>query len=164
MTCSAESPSRHSASESLPRRSSPGPVQNAGENHCRTKSSIDSALPAFESSPAVFTTTRAADRAAIGFGADQLYLQPRIVAGNVIAQQRRRLVQIDHQNVEIAVIIEISESAAPAVVRFQDRGSGLIRELLESSLAQVAKQHSGISSQETRDAFSRFPEKCVLPP
>src|SRR6476646_373373 len=54
------------------------------------------------------------NRAAVRTYARQLHLQPMVVTAHVIAQQRRRLIVIHDDDVHVAVVIEVAESAAPA--------------------------------------------------
>ncbi len=58
-----------------------------------------------------------ADGAAVGFDARQLDLEPVVAAGHVVAQERRRLILIDDQDVDVAIVIEIAEGTAAAGVR-----------------------------------------------
>ena len=65
-----------------------------------------------------------ADGAAIGFHSDQLDLEPVILAGDIVAQQRWRLIQIHDQDIHVAIVIEIAESASAAAMARGDARSG----------------------------------------
>ena len=49
------------------------------------------------------------DRASVGFHALQFYLNPMLIGVNVISQQRRLLVHIGDQHVNVAVVVEVAE-------------------------------------------------------
>jgi hypothetical protein len=53
------------------------------------------------------------NRAAIGPCTDQLHLEPAVIAPKIIAQQRGWLVQVDDQDIEIAIFIEVAKRAPP---------------------------------------------------
>src|SRR3981081_2811218 len=80
-----------------------------------------------------------ADRAAIRLDASELDLDPVMATGYVIAQQRRRLILIDDEHVQIPVVIEIAESAAAAGMSRRDARSHFVDQFLELSLAEVAE-------------------------
>src|ERR1035437_198624 len=84
-----------------------------------------------------------ANRTAVGGNPDQQDLQPVIGPANVIAQQRRRLVEIHHQDVDVAVVIEIAESHSPAAMRLGDAGPRQVAQFFEFAVSQIAKNHAG---------------------
>src|ERR1035441_3417427 len=84
-----------------------------------------------------------ANRTTVGGNANQQDLQPVIRPGDVIAQQRRRLVEIDNQNVDVAVVIEIAESHSPAAMRLGDAGPRQTAQFFEFAVSQIAKNHAG---------------------
>ena len=45
------------------------------------------------------------------------HLQPVAGARDVVAQERRRLVHVHHQDVDVAVVVEVAEGTAAARVR-----------------------------------------------
>src|SRR5258708_28367963 len=57
----------------------------------------------------------------------------------VIAQQRRRLVEIDNQDVDIPVVVEVSKRASPTTVCRRYTRTSLLDEFFENALAQVPK-------------------------
>src|SRR5215475_8638804 len=66
-----------------------------------------------------------------------------MAAANVVAEQGWRLVLIDDEDVDVAVVIEIAERNAAAGMHFGDGGSGLVEELLEFAAAQIPEEHVG---------------------
>src|SRR5436309_6906994 len=82
------------------------------------------------------------NRAAVRFHSDQLDLQPMVVASQIVAQQRWRLVEVDDQDIDIAVVIEIAECAPPAAMGFGYRGACGATQLFESAATQIAKDHT----------------------
>src|SRR5207248_10305332 len=82
-----------------------------------------------------------ADGAAVRLRADEPDLEPvsRLarIGFQIVPKQRRRLVHIHHEDVDIAVIIEIAERAAPAAVRRADTRPRLIDQFFEFPVTQV---------------------------
>src|ERR1019366_631227 len=77
---------------------------------------------------AAITDQRAgADGAAVGFGGVQLELEPAVVPFDVIAEQRRWFVEVDDQNIEIAIVVEVTEGAAAAAVGGAYAGAALLQ-------------------------------------
>ena len=74
------------------------------------------------------------DRAAIRFCAHQLELEPVVRAAEVIAQQRRRLVEIDYQDVQISIIVEVTEGAPPAAMLGGYARAGFLHKFFEGSI------------------------------
>ena len=64
------------------------------------------------------------------------------VAGDVVAQERRRLVHVPHEHVDVAVVVEVAEGAAAAGVDGCDTGPGLLDQLLEAAVAQIAEHQA----------------------
>ncbi len=65
------------------------------------------------------------------------------VARDVVAQQRRRLVHVHHDDVDVAVVVEIPEGAATARVRRGHAGSRFVDQLLEPAVTQIAEHQPG---------------------
>ena len=82
-----------------------------------------------------------ADRAAIGIDAGQLDLEPIGTAREIVAQQAGGLVEVDDQDVHIAIVVEIAESAAAAGARLGKGAARLFEELFEAAVAEIAEQH-----------------------
>src|SRR5438270_11446847 len=79
------------------------------------------------------------DGASVRFCADEFDLQPMVTAAHVVAQQRWRLIQVHHENVTIAIIIEIPEGDAAAGVWRRDSWPGLVQQFLELSVSQISE-------------------------
>src|SRR5690348_5047134 len=92
---------------------------------------------------AVRSNYACANGAAVGLGSNQLDFEPVITALHVIAKERRRLVHVDDQDVEIAVVIEVPEGAATAAVRGGDTWAGFFDQLFEGSVAKISEQGAG---------------------
>ena len=80
-----------------------------------------------------------ANCATVRLDALQFHLDPLLLSGQVISQQRWGLVQIDHKNVQVSVVIEISEGAAPAAMGFGDTRASLFHQFFEGPIAEVPK-------------------------
>ena len=63
--------------------------------------------------------------ASIGLYAFQFHFDPIGLAGEVIAQERGRLVEIDDQNVDVPVVVEVSKRASPTAVWRRYTGTSL---------------------------------------
>src|SRR5215469_9458650 len=81
-------------------------------------------------------------RAAIGFGALELNLNPVRLSGEVVSQKRRRFVEVDDDDVHVTVIIEISEGATAAAMQGCDAGAGFRDQLFEYALSQVSENRT----------------------
>src|SRR6267154_2274707 len=81
-----------------------------------------------------------ADRSAVTLGADQLEQHAVIGVRGAIDQQCRRLAHIEDGYVHAAVIIDISESGAPATGKRDLHQPGRGGNVLERAIAQVAEQ------------------------
>src|SRR6266576_1609120 len=77
--------------------------------------------------------------ASIGLYAFQFHFDPVGLTGEVIAQQRGRLVEIDDQYVDIPIVVEVSESASSTAVWRGHTWPRRLDELFEHALAQVPK-------------------------
>jgi hypothetical protein len=82
------------------------------------------------------------DRAAVGLYALELHLNPIWFSLNVIAQQRRWFVQVDDENVDVAIVIEIAKGTSPAAVGCGNARASHFDELLKSLIAEIAKNHA----------------------
>jgi hypothetical protein len=61
-----------------------------------------------------------------------------MIALDIVPQERRRLIQVDYENVEIAIVIEVAECASPAGVTYGERRARLVRgKLLETAPAEI---------------------------
>src|SRR6266478_6168074 len=78
-----------------------------------------------------------ADPAAIGFRADSLDLDPIIRRVGIAAQKLGEIVDgVDH-DIEVAVIVEVTESTATCGDRRRDSGAGVIGNIVEAPVAQI---------------------------
>src|SRR5919197_1739837 len=73
--------------------------------------------------------------------AHQFHFQPVAIPAEIISQERRGLVDIRDQDVEIAIIIEISKRSATAGVRLGNARAGSVEEFLEAPTSQVSKEY-----------------------
>ena len=65
-----------------------------------------------------------ADGAAVALDAFEAHFDPMVRRGRVVAQQRGRLVLVEDENVEVAVVVEVAKGAASALVMGRDSGAG----------------------------------------
>src|SRR5450432_2956601 len=80
-----------------------------------------------------------ANRAAVGLGADELNLEPVVFLGTIVAQQRRRFIDIHDDHVHIPVVVEISKSATTAGVRRRHSRASLLYQSFKSAVPQIPK-------------------------
>ena len=87
-------------------------------------------------------------------------------ARNVVAQQRWRFVQVDDENIYVAIVVEIAECAAAAAVLRDDPRPGFGRNLLETPVPEAAEDDTrssvGLvwSVPAAPDKFRQSPRKC----
>src|SRR5262249_29699919 len=79
------------------------------------------------------------NRAAIRLYPSQLNLDPIRLAAEVVPQQGWRFVEVNDEHIQIAIIVEVSESAAPATVWCGDAGAGGLDQLFENPLAKISE-------------------------
>src|SRR5260370_11422462 len=80
--------------------------------------------------------------ASIGLYTFQFHFDPVGLPAEVIAQHRRRLVEIDNQDVDIPVVVEVSKRASPTTVCRRYPRTSLLDEFFEHTFAQVPKNDS----------------------
>ena len=85
-----------------------------------------------------------ADRRAVRAGAHALDQDRVVAAPSVVAEQGGRPVQVVHDHVHVAVVVEVPEGAAPAEVLGEDRRSRLRGDVLEPPVPQVAVEELGL--------------------
>src|SRR6266487_2048350 len=73
----------------------------------------------------------------------QFRLQPVPSAAHIITQQRRWLVDVHDQDIDVPIVIEVAEGHATAGMRFSDRRASIVQKFLEFTSAQVAEQYPG---------------------
>src|SRR5689334_4150390 len=79
-----------------------------------------------------------ADAAAVGFRADRADFDPIALVRGIAANELWRRVDAIHDEVEVAIVIEIAESAAARRRWSRDAGAGIERNVFEMAVAQVA--------------------------
>src|SRR5947209_1923749 len=80
-----------------------------------------------------------ANRAAVRLNTLQFDFDPVILAAYVVSQQGRWLVQIHDHDIQIAVVVEVTESTAAAAVQGVYRRTCLPRQLFKAAIPQAAK-------------------------
>src|SRR5262249_47514176 len=78
-----------------------------------------------------------ADTGTIGLYADRPYLDPVILEGALAAQELRNIVGAVHQNIQQAVIIEITDGAPASCNLFQHPGPGVGRYVRKPSISEI---------------------------
>src|SRR5207249_3446002 len=74
---------------------------------------------------------RRPDAGAVGAGALELHLDPPVGPGIVVAEQRRRLVHVHDQHVDVAVVVEVAEGGPAAGVDRERPRTAAVSEVLE---------------------------------
>jgi hypothetical protein len=70
-----------------------------------------------------------------------------IAARYVVAQQRRPLVHVHHQDVDVAVVVEVAEGTASARVRRSHAASTFLDDPLEPAVTEVSEHEPGRSER-----------------
>src|SRR5881628_170463 len=81
-----------------------------------------------------------ADGAAVAAGADQAEADPVPGVAAVVAQQARGLVDVVYDDVEVAVVVQVSEGRAAGAVELLERRVVLGLDLAESPPSVVVEQ------------------------
>src|SRR6266446_5706332 len=68
-----------------------------------------------------------ANRVAVALGADQFQAEPVMVKLLIVAQEQRRAVDLGHDDVEVAVAIDVGEGGAAADDGFEDIAAAFLR-------------------------------------
>src|ERR1700686_684288 len=82
------------------------------------------------------------NRTAIAPRAFQAYFKPVIAGRRVIAQQGWRLIAIHNENIEVPIIIEVTQGAPAAHMRRRDPRTGLHSHLQEASVSVVTEKNA----------------------
>jgi len=77
------------------------------------------------------------DAAAIGFRADGLDFEPVVAGARIAAQELRKVVDGIDNDVEVAVVVEVAESAATRGDRSGNAGTCVVGDIIEASIAQI---------------------------
>src|SRR5437660_3531025 len=78
-----------------------------------------------------------ADAAAIGFCANGFDFDPVVCGAGIAAQKLRKIVDGVDDHVEVAVIVEVAESAAARSDGHGDSGAGIVGNIVEAAVAQI---------------------------
>ena len=79
-----------------------------------------------------------------------------MIAANVVAQQRGRFIQVNDQDVYVAVVIKISEGATAAAVRGGYSGTSFIDQFFERGASLVSTAATSIVSLQGRALSTRI--------
>src|SRR6059036_1882163 len=77
------------------------------------------------------------DGAAIGPQTNQLDLQPSILIPAIIAKQRRGLVHVHDEHIDIAIIVEVAERASAARMARRDAWPAAVTHVFEHTTPEV---------------------------
>ncbi len=80
------------------------------------------------------------DGTAIGARADAPHLDPMVSGLAIVAQKRRWLIHIVHQDVHVAIVVKIAERATSAGMDLGQAGPGAGRYILKMPVAEVSEQ------------------------
>src|SRR2546425_6333511 len=86
-----------------------------------------------------------ADGAAIGLQTNQLDLQPSILIPAIIAEQRRGLVHVHDEHIDIAIVVEVAECAAPARMTRRDAWPAAVTDVFEHAVSKIPQNQTRIS-------------------
>jgi hypothetical protein len=81
--------------------------------------------------------------AAVALNSLKTDLDPMVAGRSVVAQQRRRFIDVHDQDIHIAIVVEVAEGNAAAAVAGDDTGTSFRTQLSEGALASIAKQDAG---------------------
>src|SRR5690242_14180252 len=76
--------------------------------------------------------------AAIALGPFQAHFNPMIACGRIVSQQRRRFVAVHHQNIDVAIIIEVAERSPATGMARGNAWACLIAEFHEGSVTLIS--------------------------
>src|SRR5580658_7738807 len=82
-----------------------------------------------------------ADSVAIRLSADQKNLEPMVRIAAIVAQQLRGLAAIIHENIEIAIIVEVGDGSATANARQLKIHTKPVADVFENSVTGIAEHH-----------------------
>ena len=77
-------------------------------------------------------------RRSITFRPDQFDLDPIVLIPAIVAEQRGNLIHVVHDNVDVAVVVEIAEGTAATRMARSNPGPHFLRNILEFAIAEVA--------------------------
>ena len=83
-----------------------------------------------------------ADGASIGLHAFEQDLDPVVVAGDVVTQQRGRFVEIDDEDIEVAIVIEVAERATAAGMYGRKPAATVVGGVDEFPIPEISEQHA----------------------
>src|SRR5271169_4788342 len=81
---------------------------------------------------------------AIAFGSHQLDLDPVLLVASIIAKQRWRIVHVQDEGVDVAVVVVVAEGGAAAGKMLGDAGSHFRRYVFEAAIAEIPVNESRI--------------------
>lgn len=87
-----------------------------------------------------------------------LHFDPVVVAEDVVSEQRRRLVEIEDHEVQVAIVIEIAHAAAAAGVRRGNTrtGVGAVQQFFKSAVSKITKQDARAAVGKLRQLLFHF--------
>src|SRR5258708_14101550 len=88
---------------------------------------------------AVMGYDTSSDCTSVRLHALQFYLQPVLLDFQIVSQQRRGLIHIDNQHIDVAVVVEVAKSTAPAAVSRRNTIAPLRFQFLKSAVSQISK-------------------------
>src|SRR5882762_7144215 len=79
-----------------------------------------------------------------------------ILGRGIIAQERRRLVHIHDDKIQITIVVEVSEGTAAAGMLRRHARTSFVAHLLKTSIAQIAKDNTWALVWKLRKDFPHF--------
>src|SRR5215472_1457606 len=82
------------------------------------------------------------DRTPVRLHPFELHFDPVLLRADVISEQRRRFIQVHNQNIDVPVVVEITEGATTAAMRIAYSRASLFHELFKCLVAEVAENRA----------------------
>src|SRR6267143_1830905 len=79
-----------------------------------------------------------------------------VVTAHIVAQERWSFAEIDDKNVQVTIIVEITEGASAARMGSRNTGSSFLDQFLETAIAQISKNDAGILIRILQERFFHF--------
>src|SRR5581483_3175424 len=82
-----------------------------------------------------------ADGAPVRLGSHTLHLQPAILRWGVVAQERRRLIHVDDDHIDVAIVIEVPECRSAAGPGLCNHCAARGRDVGKTSVPQISVEN-----------------------
>src|ERR1035437_2130936 len=107
-------------------------------------------------------THTGANRASVRLGPNAFHLQPIVLRGAVISQKRGWLVHVYDHDVNVSVIIEVSECRSAAGARLIQRGAAIGGDVGKASVPKVPVDNLSLLEGEVQFLRVHFGEDVTV--